>query len=100
MEWIEYWTKGCFYILALCIGPTVAKELSRPPMPQEGKPNESRPLSLVHDVWGFTNGIAHRTFSAAVEKSGILDKDVMAYRKGRSAEDIATCIVLMHKEAN
>ena len=27
MEWIEHWIKeGCFYILALRIGPTVAKE--------------------------------------------------------------------------
>ena len=47
MELIEYWIKGCFYILALRIGPTVAKELSRLPIPKEGKPNESRPLSLV-----------------------------------------------------
>ena len=78
----------------------MAKELSRLPIPKEGKPNESRPLSLVHDVWGFINAIAHRNLSAAVEKSGILDDDIMAYRKGRSAEDIATCIVLMLEEAS
>ena len=35
-----------------------------------------------------------------MEKSGILDDDIMAYRKGRSAEDIATCIVLMLEETN
>ena len=59
------------------------------------------PLSLVHDVWGSINGIAHRTLSvASVEKSGILGDDIMAYRKGRSAEDIATCIVLMLEETN
>ena len=35
-----------------------------------------------------------------MEKSGILDDDIMAYRKGRNAEDIATCIVLILEEAN
>ena len=35
-----------------------------------------------------------------MEKSGILDDNIMAYRKGRSAEDIATYIVLMLKETN
>ena len=38
MEWIEHWIKGCFYIPALRIGPTVVKELSRLPIPKEGKP--------------------------------------------------------------
>ena len=101
MEWIEHWIKeGCFYILALRIRPTVAKELSWLPIPKEGKLNKSRPLSLVHDIWGFINALAHQKFSTVVEKSDIPDKDIMAYRKCRSAEGIATCIILILEEAH
>ena len=35
-----------------------------------------------------------------MEKLGILDKDIMVYRKGRSAEGIATYITLILEEAN
>ena len=70
------------------------------PNTKEGKPNESQPISLAHDIWGFINGNAHQTLTTTVEKLGILNNDVMVYMKGRSTEDIVTCIILMLKEAN
>ena len=49
---------------------------------------------------GFINGIAHGILIKAIDKSGILNNDVMAYRKGRSVEDIATAIILMLEESS
>ena len=60
-------------ILVTRLAPVVVKELSRCPLPKAGKPGESSPLSLVHDIWAFINSITHDDLSIVVEKAGLLD---------------------------
>jgi len=80
------------------IAPVVVKELSRCPIPKAGKPGESRPLSLVHDAWAFINFIIHDDLSIAVEKAGLLDKDMIGYRPGMGAMDAMVPIICMLEE--
>ena len=62
--------------------------------------NETRPLSLVHDIWGFINAVAGKLLGGAIELSQVLDNDIMAYRRGRSAEDVAKTYICLLEEAN
>ena len=98
MEWTELWLEGIQFILVSRIAPAVVKELSRCPIPKAGKPGESRPLSLVHDVWAFINSIIHDDLSIAVEKAGLLDKDMVGYRPGMGAMDAMVPIICMLEE--
>ena len=87
MEWTEVWLEGIEFILVTTIAPAVVKELSRCPVPKAGKPGESRPLSLVNDAWAFINFIIHDDIPVVIEKTDLLDNDVIGYRPGIGAMD-------------
>ena len=96
---MELWIKGTFYFPATRIAPKSTKELTRIPIPKPGKPNESRPLSLVHDIFSFVISFAFKELANTLEESGVLSDDINAYRPGFSAEEIPNTMVFKMQEA-
>ena len=99
LSWSKWWSRGNAYILTSRIAPKAIKEMSRLPIPKP-KPGETRPIALIHDTWAFLTGLVHDHLAHAVEISGVLDHDVTAYRKGKSAVDIMTSVICMIEEAH
>ena len=96
---MELWIKGCFYFLATRIAPKSIKELTRIPIPKPGKPNKSRPLSLVHDCFSFVISYGFKNLANTLEESGVFSDDINAYRSGFSAEEIPNTLAFKIQEA-
>ena len=96
-KWSRHWLKGISYILTARIAPKVVKKLTRLPLPKKGI-GQTRPISLVHDIWGFINTIIYDDLSEALERAKCFDDDILAYRKGRSAIDPMITIIALLEE--
>ena len=63
------------------------------------KPNESRPLSLVHACFSFVMSYGFKNLANTLEESGVFSNDINAYRPGFSAEEIPNTMVFKMQEA-
>jgi hypothetical protein len=65
------------------------KEMSRLPIPKgPEKPWQTRPITLVNDIYGFISAIVAIRMAEGVERSKKLGPKIRAYRKDISATDI------------
>ena len=80
----KYWQNCLFKLIELMLVirfvPNCLKTISRHPIPKPGKVNETRPISLCHDIFCFVNGIMAKYLTNATEKAEILHPGVTAYR--------------------
>ena len=97
-EWMEYWIKGACYFLATGIGPSKTKELSRFPIPKQGKPNEYRPASLLDDLYCIVISFSFKQLARTLEESGVFSEDVNTYRPGNSAEETPNAMAVKQQE--
>ena len=90
--------KGACSFLATRKGPSKPKELSRLPIPKQGKPNESIPISLVDDLHSIVISFTFKQLARTLEESGVFSEDVNTYRPGNSAEETPNAMAVKQQE--
>jgi len=97
-KWVELWMSCIEFILLTRMAPRLVKEMTRCPIPKPGKPGATRPLTIANDVWTFINSLIHDDLSSAIEKAGVLEDEIIAYRRGKGAMDAMLPIISMLEE--
>ena len=67
------------------------KRTTRIPIPKNGKPNETRPISICQDAFCYISSIIQDAFSKGLESATLLNDNLFAYRKGFSSVDLLSC---------
>ena len=64
------------------------KDHTKVPIPKEGDPFSSRPITLNHDWENFLTGWISDKMSEGLEVANTLPSYITAYRKGKSIDDL------------
>ena len=79
--------------------PKCIKVSSRLPIPKEGKPGDTRPLALMHDLNCVLMASCSKWLQNAKESIGDDSPELVAYKKGKGCDDITLLNIAMKEDA-
>ena len=85
-------------ILVMRYVPDTIKSIARYPIPKPGRPNETRPISLCHDLYCTINGFMCTSATAAMERDSTLQQGIATYRKGHGSAPLVGIEINMRED--